>query len=224
MKQGKVTFAWQTLRGWINPAPPAVISKYDDATLELPLEVLMPLFVARLKQAPKSQPRIFVDETIPALFGPASSPDAEVKVGSSSNGFPSPTDGSAPKPKTPGTDFKNRYISPTEVVKRASTLDGVAGTLVVLPEGLMVAAELSTSQDPDALAAFLARAFGRVNQCARESLVGELSHLEFAADSIPWHIFSLHGVLFAAFGQAGGSLPIPELATLANELDRKRGA
>ncbi len=224
MKQGKVTFTWRTLRSWLNPAPPPAISNYDDTTLELPLEVLMPLFMTRLKQTPKSQPRLVVDESIPALFGPATPAETEPQAGSEATGASSPAGDLATKPKTPGTDFKNRYISPTEVVKRASALDGVAGALVVLPEGLLVAAELSTSQDDDALAAFLARAFGRVNQCARESLVGELSHLEFAADGIPWHIFRLNGILFAAFGLAGGSLPLPELTTLAKELDRKRGA
>ncbi|MFO1513280.1 MAG: roadblock/LC7 domain-containing protein [Verrucomicrobiota bacterium] len=222
MKQGKVTFTWKTLREWITPPPPPVISNYDNTTLELPLEVLMPLFMTRLKSTPKSQPRLVVDESIPALFGPATPPETEVAPAAGSNGAASPTDDSPSKPATPGTDFKNRYISPTEVVTRASKLDGVAGALVVLPEGLLVAAELATSQDADALAAFLARAFGRVSQCARESLVGQMSHLEFAADSIPWHIFRLNGVLFAAFGLAGGSLPVAELATLAKELDRKR--
>jgi len=223
MKQGKVAFPWQTIRSWINPALPSVVSKYDQTTLNLPLEVLMPLFVSRLKQTPKPQSRLVVDESIPPLFSPAppESPttpaeaDADEPTASSDPATP-------PKPKTPGTDFKNRYISPSEVVTRASTLAGVAGALVVLPEGLLVAAKVAPDRNPDALAAFLARALGRVNNCAEEAQLGELSQMEFTAQGVPWKIFRLHGVLFAAFGLAGGMLPHPQLAALAGEFDRKK--
>ena len=221
MKQGKVAFSWQTIRSWIQPTPPSVVSKHDEVMLELPLEVLMPLFITRLKQVTRTQPRLVVDESIPALFGPAASAEAPAPV--VGNGGSSATDTSFGKPKTPSTDFKNRYISPTEVVERAAALDGVAGTLVVLPEGLVVAARLSTDQNPDGLAAFAARALGRVNKCAEESFVGVISHLDVVtASGVPWRIFRLHGVLLAAFGQAGGTLPTPQLATLASEFDRKK--
>ena len=228
MKQGKVAFPWQAIRSWINPAPPSVISKHDSTMLNLPLEVLMPLFVSRLKQSSKPQSRVTVDESIPPLFGPATPPDARedkaAENGKTSTESASDTKDATAKPKTPGTDFKNRYISPTEVVTRASVLEGVDGALVVLPEGLLVAAKVSTNQNPDALAAFLARALGRVNKCAEEAHVGELSQLEFTAQGVPWKIFRLHGVLFAAFGRAGGMLPIPELAEIAGEFElKKRG-
>jgi len=231
MKQGKVAFPWQAIRSWINPPPPAILSKHDSTVLTLPLEVLMPLFVSRLKQSPKAQHRLIVDETIPPLFGPATSqepPTAESVDEPKESTEPKPaastssSDTSPSKPKTPGTDFKNRYISPSEVVTRASALEGVVGALVVLPEGLLVAAKVSTDQNPDALAAFLARALGRVNTCAEEAQIGELSHLEFVAQNVPWKIFRLHGVLFAAFGCAGGTLPTPQLAAIAGEFDRKK--
>ena len=231
MKQGKVAFPWQTIRGWINPAPAATVSKHDSTALTLPLEVLMPLFVARLKQSPKSQSRLVVDETIPPLFGPAT--PAESPLTESTKGLNQPSaempaesssspDSSAAKPKTPGTDFKNRYLSPSEAVTRANALTDVAGALVVLPEGLLVAAQISTEQNPDALAAFLARALGRVDKCAEEAHLGELSQLEFIAQNVPWKIFRLHGVLFAAFGRANGTLPHQQLAAIAGEFDRKK--
>lgn len=220
MKQGKVAFSWQTVRSWIQPAPPAVVSKHDDVVLELPLEVLMPLFVTRLKQGTRTQSRLVVDETIPALFGPAAAAEAPAPAADQTA---SDSTAAAPVAKTPSTDFKNRYISPTEVVTLAAALEGVAGTLVVLPEGLLVAARLSTEQNPDGLAAFAARALGRVSKCAEESAVGEISHLDFVTTAgVPWRIFRLHGVLLAAFGQAGGTLPTPQLATLAGEFDRKK--
>ncbi len=220
MKQGKVAFTWQTIRSWIQPAPPAVVSKHDGVMLALPLEVLMPLFVTRLKQTTRTQSRLVVDETIPALFGPAAAAEAPAPEAGPAGGAATEA---APAVKTPSTDFKNRYISPTEVVTLAAALDGVAGALVVLPDGLLVAARLSTEQNPDGLAAFAARALGRLNKCAEESLVGEISHLDFVTTKgVPWRIFRLQGVLLAAFGQAGGTLPTPQLATLAGEFDRKK--
>ena len=183
----------------------------------------MPAFVSRLKQSPKPQPRLLVDESIPALFSPATTPEVptgEANNGSTNSTATTNTPGSAPK--TPSTDFKNRYISPAQAVTRASALDGVAGAMVVLPEGLLVAAQVPPDQNPDALAAFLAQAFGRVSVCATEAQIGEISHLEFTAQTVPWRIFRLHGVLLAVFGHAGGSLPTPQLVGLAGEFDRKK--
>ena len=223
MKQGKVAFPWQTVRAWINPPLPSVVSKHDNTTLNLPLEVLMPLFVSRLKQAPKPQSRLVVDESIPPLFSPAAPESPVIPTEDNPNKSAASSDTLiALKPKTPGTDFKNRYISPSEVVTQASALDGVVGALVVLPEGLLVAAKVATDQNPDALAAFLARALGRVNKCAEEAQIGELSQMDFIAQAVPWKIFRLHGVLFAAFGRAGGTLPTPKLAAIAGEFDRKK--
>jgi len=220
MQHGKVAFPWQTLRAWIQPPPAATISRHDATILELPLEVLMPLFMTRLKNSTRTQPRVVVDESIPPLFAPSTVAEKPAPV--AGNTDPTSTNAPVEKPKTPSTDFKNRRLSPTEVVTRACDLGGVAGAMVVLPEGLLVAGKISTDQNPDGLAAFVARALGRTSQCAEESQLGELDHLEFGVSGVPWRIFRLHGVLFAAFGRAGGTLPIPQLATLAGEFDRKK--
>jgi len=39
---------------------------------------------------------------------------------------------------------------------------------------------------------------------------------------VPWKVFRIHGVYFAAFGRAGELLPTAQLALLAGELDRKK--
>ncbi len=127
-----------------------------------------------------------------------------------------------PVPPTPATDFSSRYAAPKEVISRAMALTGVAGALVALPDGLMVANEIPSDLNADTLAAFLPQIYGRVGQCARELRMGELNNLNFTVGNVPWKIFRIHGVYFAAFGRAGEQLPTAQLALLAAELDRKK--
>ena len=123
---------------------------------------------------------------------------------------------------SPGTDFLSRYATPNEVVSRAASLDGVAGALVALPDGLMVASKLSPDLNGDTLAAFLPHIFGKVNQCTKELRMGELNNLNFTVGNVPWKIFRVNAIFFAAFGTAGKPLPTAQLAALAGELDRKK--
>jgi len=39
---------------------------------------------------------------------------------------------------------------------------------------------------------------------------------------VPWKIYRVNSVYFAAFGRAGEALPTAQLALLAAELDRKK--
>jgi hypothetical protein len=134
---------------------------------------------------------------------------------------------SAAKKKAPasapgGTEFINRYATPNEIVSRAAALDGVAGALIALPDGLMVASRLSPEVNGDTLAAFLPQIFAKVNQCTRELRMGELNNLNFTVGNIPWKIFRVNAIFFSAFGRVAEPLPTAELAALAAELDRKR--
>ena len=131
-------------------------------------------------------------------------------------------DESAEKKVTPGTNFLSRYATPNEVVSRAAALDGVAGALVALPDGLMVASKLSADLNGDTLAAFLPHIFGKVSQCTKELRMGELNNLHFTVGNVPWKIFRVNAIFFAAFGRAGHPLPTAQLAALAGELDRKK--
>jgi predicted regulator of Ras-like GTPase activity (Roadblock/LC7/MglB family) len=122
----------------------------------------------------------------------------------------------------PHTDFLSRYATPNEVVSRAAALEGVAGALVALPDGLMVASKLSPDLNGDTLAAFLPHIFGKVSQCTKELRMGELNNLNFTVGNVPWKIFRVNAIFFAAFGRAGQPLPTGQLAALAGELDRKK--
>jgi hypothetical protein len=125
--------------------------------------------------------------------------------------------------KQPATsDFSKHSVTPKEVVSRATALTGVAGAVVALPDGLMVASQVPSILNADTLAAFLPQIFDRVNQSAKELHMGALNNLNFTVGGVPWEIFRVNGVYFAAFGRAGEQLPVAQLNTLASELDSKK--
>jgi predicted regulator of Ras-like GTPase activity (Roadblock/LC7/MglB family) len=242
LKQGRIAFSWKSLRAWVKPTPRPIVSAHDGVVLELPLKVVAPLFLARQREANKGQQQVAIDENIPNLFfgfpqgGPPAGPsavaaatarpadtnyyvwddssdtvkvsEAEVKRGPS--GGPSP-----------GTTFVAKYATPNEVVSRAAGMDGVAGALIALPDGLMVASRLSPELNGDTLAAFLPQIFGKVSQCTKELRMGDLNNLNFTVGNVPWKIFRVNAIFFAAFGKPGEPLPTAKLAALAGELDHK---
>lgn len=135
-----------------------------------------------------------------------------------------PADEAAPPVKkgpSPGTAFLNRYATPNEIVSKAAALDGVDGALIALPDGLLVANHIPPTMNPDTIAAFLPQIFGRVSQCTKELRLGELNNLNFTVGNVPWKIFKVGAIYFAAFGRPGEPLPTAQLAGIAAELDRK---
>jgi predicted regulator of Ras-like GTPase activity (Roadblock/LC7/MglB family) len=236
LKQGRISFSWKTLRSWVKPAILLTPSAHDGVVLELPLKVVAPLFLSRQQEAAKQQQKITVDEEIPNLFFGFPQAEPSVPV-AAATARPADTnfyvwdetsdtarvDRSDVKRNTPGpgTRFVEKYATPNEVVSRAAGLDGVVGALIALPDGLMVANRLPAELNADTLAAFLPQIFGKVSQCTKELRMGELNNLNFTVGNVPWKIFRVHSIFFAAFGKAGEPLPTAQLAALAAELDHK---
>jgi predicted regulator of Ras-like GTPase activity (Roadblock/LC7/MglB family) len=125
------------------------------------------------------------------------------------------------KDGSPGTSFLNRYATPNEVVNKAASLQGVEGAIIALPDGLLVASKIPSSMNADTIAGFLPQIFGKVSQCTRELRLGDLNNLNFTVGNIPWKIFRVGAIYFAAFGRPGEGLPTAQLAAIAAELDRK---
>ena len=235
LKQGRIAFSWKTVRSWIKPAMPAGASPHDGMVLELPLKVVAPLFLARQKENNKTQQKVAVDEEIPNLFfgypQPESAPggaaatarptDTNYYVWDESNDTVKVHESELKRGPSPGTKFVAKYATPNEVVSRAASLEGVAGALIALPDGLMVANRLPPELNADTLAAFLPQIFGKVSQCTKELRMGELNNLNFTVGNVPWKIFRVNAIFFAAFGRAGEPLPTAQLAALAGELDHK---
>ena len=234
LKLGRVICDWRTLRQWMRPPSPLKVSPADGAQLELPLKVMAPLFLTRQKERLRDRKKVDVDKEIPNLFfgfpqtatTQPSQPQTEdtnyfirqnpatpcqVQNFSSTSGQGSP-----------GTRFIAKYATPNEVVSRAAGLEGVAGALIALPDGLMVASRLSVDVNGDTLAAFLPQIFAKVSQSTNELRMGELNNLNFTVGNIPWKIFRVNAIYFAAFGRAGQPLPTAQLAGLAAELDHNK--
>ena len=234
LKRGRVVFSWRDLRSWIQHVAVAV-SVHDGVELELPLKVLAPLYFARQKNGAASK-KISVAEEIPNLFfgfpQPASAPPAPMPSAVAA-AVPPPGTNFFSRPNQPqttdsefkrkgGTDFSSRAATPSEIVFRAMELPGVAGVVIALPDGLKVASQIPADLNGDTLAAFLPQIFARVNQCSRELRMGDLNNLSFTVGNVPWKIFRVNAVYFAAFGRASEALPSVQLAALAIELDRKK--
>ena len=122
---------------------------------------------------------------------------------------------------TASTEFTKRYSSPNEIVARAASMEGIAGVIIALPDGLMVASRLSPDLNGDTLAAFLPQIFNKVGSCTKELRMGDLNNVSFTVGNTPWKIFRVNAIFFAAFGIAGQPMPTVQLAALAGELDRK---
>jgi predicted regulator of Ras-like GTPase activity (Roadblock/LC7/MglB family) len=127
-----------------------------------------------------------------------------------------------PAPQGPGTTFASRKSTPNDVVTKASLLEGVYGAMVALPDGLLVASKLSPDVNGEAIAALIPQMYSKLSGCTKELRMGELNNLNFTVGNVPWKIFRVNGIFFAAYGCAGESLPSAHLAELAAELDYKK--
>jgi predicted regulator of Ras-like GTPase activity (Roadblock/LC7/MglB family) len=245
MRQGRIAFTWKRVRSWVKaPALPPT-SPEDNTIVELPLKIVAPLYLDRQREGAKAQEKTKIDEEIPNLFfgfpQPEPAADATVPavpvVPESDHAVARPVDtnyyiwddtsdsvkvdAAEVAHASPGTKFVARYATPNEVVSRATALAGVAGALIALPDGLMVASQLSSDLNGDTLAAFLPQIFAKVTQCTKELRMGELNNLNFTVGNVPWKIFRVNAIFFAAFGRTGEALPTGQLAALAAELDHK---
>ena len=230
LQRGRAVFAWRELRAWISSLPGGV-SVQDDLQLELPLSVLVPLFFARKNGPEKAPSKTTVSAEIPTLFcrQPASAPLGLTAVETVASVPDTNYFSGEDRPQTTdsefwskgGTDFLSRAATPAEVVARAMELPSVAGAVVALPDGLRVASQIPAGLNGDTFAAFIPQIFTRVKQCSQQLRMGEMNNLSFTAGNVPWKIFRVNAVYFAAFGRANEALPGAELAALAALLDRQ---
>jgi predicted regulator of Ras-like GTPase activity (Roadblock/LC7/MglB family) len=171
------------------------------------------------REAPAPKPETARYAPKPADIRPA---DTNFYIWNDTGDTPKMGEEEAKRPATPPTDFTSRRAMPKDVVARAVALPGVAGALVALQDGLKVASQVPADLNADTLAAFLPQIFERLGQSTRELRMGALNNVNFTVGNVPWKIYRVNAVYFAAFGRAGEALPTAQLAPLAAELDRKK--
>lgn len=171
--------------------------------------------------APVQQPVTPVQPQPVPVMQPAQASDTNYYVASETLKAPAVDQSVYNRSVMTDTEIKKRIATPKEIVERAMQIAGVAGAVITLPDGLKVAAQVPADMNPDTVAAFIPQIFERVGQSTRELRMGALNNLRFTVGNVPWKIFRINAIYFAAFGRAGERLPTPQLAQLAAELDRK---
>ncbi len=250
LARGKVTFTWAQVRAWLTPPPATPTQAREGTELVLPLKVVAPAFLKQKKPAPARKTAGPVDDAIPTLFSgtqplaePAPQPDpalpedetaktapralAEQKPATvAAPAIPEPAAAptlSEPVAQTVGELFgqpDKAHWSPQDLIHAAVRLPGVAGAIVALQEGLIVAAELPETLKGDTLAAFLPQMFARINAYAGEMKLGSIEDLLFTTAGAHFQAYRIGEVYFAVLGKPSESLPWENLRVIAAELAR----
>jgi predicted regulator of Ras-like GTPase activity (Roadblock/LC7/MglB family) len=237
MKSGRISFTWGEVRQWLNPPIGSVPSPNTDAPVELPLKVIAPLFLA--SRRPAAQKKVTVGEDIPDIFGglkggaaqprPVVAPPqpAESVAPAAIEEPPSapvPAVSHAPRPDALGTIFGQPLKSdwsPLEITQRISAWPGVAGSVITMADGLLVAGQVSEPQKPETVAAFLPQIFARMNQYAGEMHLGSLNAATLFTAEAPCAVFKAGRLYLGVIGRAGESLPEAQLLRIATELAKR---
>ncbi len=237
LRLGKVEFSWKQVCHWIDSCPSAALaSSHAETRLEIPLNVLAPVYLQqRPTQIPKKAeisidvPNVFVGDA-PAAPSPApvasraaTALTPPVITPASSSAAP-PLAAAPPRaPKDLAELFgepEKRNWTPNEIVHHTTRLPNVAGALIALQDGLLVACCMPPEWRAEMIAAFLPQIFGRMNQYARELKLGDLTSVSFAVDKGILQVFNAGIIYFAALGRPGAVLPLPHLTVIASELSR----
>lgn len=240
LKTGKVEFSWRQICAWLKPASPsALLSINGELRVAFPLHLIAPLFLKRSATPARRKAR--VDQEIPDIFSAgakppaappasASAPVGPVPKASEARPMPAEAPASALAPQAPRPTARSlaelfnepdkRSWTPNDIVNRTSSLPGVAGALIALQDGLLVAACMPPSARTETIAAFVPQIFGRMGQYTRELQLGEASAVSITVEAGTLQVFSAGIIYFAALGKPGVHLPLPELQLIATELGR----
>lgn len=241
LKSGRIDFTWRELAGWLNPpSKPAQISINAEQHISLPLGLVAPLFM-KSRSGAQTRRRTMVDQEIPDLFNANGKPlaPATAVAQNTAPSAPAPAEpapapstapsatAAAPAPRKVPTNLSELFNEPSkktwtpnEIVQYSARLPKVAGTLIALQDGLLVAANMPPDLKTDTIAAFVPQIFGRMNQYTTELQMGETSAVSFNVEAGTFQVYNAGIIYFAAFARKGELLPLPELQLIAGELSR----
>ncbi len=237
LRTGKLVFTWKQICGWIEPRV-NYRSEIEETPLELPLNTVAPLFMAKHKSG-KVQKQIFIGE-VPDLFE-GKKPRIDLATPTVATPRPgeiqmvprlsmaepveaAPMAQTDEKPivlETAPAITAQHDLSPHDIVKSLAAQPEIAGAFIAMQDGLLVAAELPSHLKADTVAAFLPQIFGRMNQYTKELQLGAVSSLTFVVENVTWQIVKSGTVYLVALGKPGESWPAAKLNTLAAQLSRQ---
>jgi len=110
--------------------------------------------------------------------------------------------------------------TPNEIVQRTTQLSNVAGALIALQDGLLVASNMPPEMRTETIAAFVPQIFGRLNQYSKELQLGETKAVSFTVSNGTVQVYNAGIIYFAALSKPGALLPLAELQLIAGELGR----
>ena len=242
LQKGRVVFPWSQVRMWLRPMLPGSTAIPEEFDLVFPLKIVAPAFVAATG-AKKRREAAEIDHSLPDFFGPAATPafklvQPEPVVAPVVGMIPQAVQAAISSPEPAAAEsFKiireepavavefvpaapavvESATSPAEVVARACELPGVAGALVALEEGLVIAQKLPSGFSADTFAAFMPQIFGRLEKYTTEMQLGAATEITIQSAHGPCHIARLGKIYFGALGRAGEKLP-DSLGSLAKQL------
>jgi predicted regulator of Ras-like GTPase activity (Roadblock/LC7/MglB family) len=236
LKTGRLEFSWAELCAWLNPPSKAAqVSINGDQRVALPVSIIAPLFLKLRPSAGRKKTSVMSD--IPDLFNAAARPPTPPAARE-----PAPAPAAAPvaapaaapvaAPAAPAARPQATNISelfgepskkswtPNEIVQRSMHLPGVAGALIALQDGLLVASSLPADMKTEMIAAFVPQIFGRLNQYSKELHLGDATSTGFTIEAGTLQIYNAGIIYFAALSRKGESLPVRDLQLIAAELSR----
>jgi predicted regulator of Ras-like GTPase activity (Roadblock/LC7/MglB family) len=113
-----------------------------------------------------------------------------------------------------------RNWTPNEIVQRTAQLPGVAGALIALQDGLLVANCMPQGWKTETIAAFLPQIFGRMSQYVKELSMGDLVSVTVAVEQGTLQVYKAGIIYFAALARPDTALPLAALNLIARELSR----
>lgn len=113
-----------------------------------------------------------------------------------------------------------RNWTPNEIVQRTAQLPGVAGAMIALQDGLLVANCMPQGWKTETIAAFLPQIFGRMSQYVKELSMGDLVSVTVAVEQGTLQVYKAGIIYFAALARPDTTLPLAALNLIARELSR----
>ena len=249
LRSGRVLFTWKQIGEWLKPEP-ITSSPHGEETVEIPLAVIAPRFLAQFKPN-RPQKKITVGDNVPDIFtgqqrkatpqtqppapapspasAPAAAPVASVPpsapVLAAPVAEPAPARVAAPAVQSVAELFGQpgkQSWSFNEIVQGTAGLPGISGAVVGSQDGLLIAGQLPTPLSGETVAAFLPQMFGRISQYSTELKAGDLTVITLGFGPVSWQILRTGEFYFATMGKAGEPLPTSQLATIATELGRQK--